>query len=385
VACGSSTPLSVEAGQRGEHAEGVRREEENDVGVAGPPRRDGPGDEVDRIAGPGVLGEVGAGEVYLPGVGVYPDVLDHRPVAYGLPDLRLLLAGEVDPLGVAAALEVEDALVRPGVLVVPDEVPLRVGREGRLAGAGKAEEEGHVAPWAGVGRAVHGKDALTGEEVVHVAEDGFLDFAAVEGAPDDDGPVLEADDEGLGVGAVDGGVGLDSGGDQDGEVRFRPVELPLLRSDQEVVGEEAVPGLVGRHPDAEAVARVAADEPVEDEALGYAGQVVLDAAPQAPVVLGGDGAVHPAPVDVVADGGVVNDEPVVRRPAGVLARGHGQGPGTGEDALFPKQGLLDEHGDGKVPSSLSSFIYSRSTCLLCGHAFRPKDPGRTVRTSAPQG
>ena len=46
-----------------------------------------------------------------------------------------------DALGVAAALDVEDALVRPHVLVVADEAAQRVGRERGLAGARQAEED----------------------------------------------------------------------------------------------------------------------------------------------------------------------------------------------------------------------------------------------------
>ena len=60
-------------------------------------------------------------------------------------DVRLVDVRQADGLGVAAALEVEDASGRPAVLVVADEGALRVGGERRLARAREAEEDGHVA------------------------------------------------------------------------------------------------------------------------------------------------------------------------------------------------------------------------------------------------
>jgi hypothetical protein len=63
------------------------------------------------------------------------------PNLMAFPDLRLALLVEVDDLGVAAALEVEDAVVVPAVLVVADQLALRVGGQRGLAGAGEAEEE----------------------------------------------------------------------------------------------------------------------------------------------------------------------------------------------------------------------------------------------------
>ena len=63
-------------------------------------------------------------------------------------------------LGVAAAFDVEDAVVAPAVFVVADEAAFGVGGERRLAGAGEAEEESGVAAAADVRRTVHREDAL---------------------------------------------------------------------------------------------------------------------------------------------------------------------------------------------------------------------------------
>ena len=56
---------------------------------------------------------------------VEDDVLQHRAEAERLEDVGLRLRRQVDRLGVAAALDVEDAAVGPAVLVVADQQPLR--------------------------------------------------------------------------------------------------------------------------------------------------------------------------------------------------------------------------------------------------------------------
>ena len=85
---------------------------------------------------------------------VHDDVLDDGTEADGAEDLGLLLGGEVRALGVAAALDVEHARLRPHVLVVADERAPRVGGERRLAGAAEAEEERERAVGALVRRRV---------------------------------------------------------------------------------------------------------------------------------------------------------------------------------------------------------------------------------------
>ena len=59
-------------------------------------------------------------------------------------DIRLGLLVQVDNLGVAAALEVEHAVVVPAVLVIADQQTLGIGGQGGLAGAGQTEEDGSV-------------------------------------------------------------------------------------------------------------------------------------------------------------------------------------------------------------------------------------------------
>ena len=67
------------------------------------------------------------------------------------------------------------------MLVVTDELTLRVGRKRGLAGTRQTEEDGRLALLVGVGRAVHRSDALERQQVVHVGEHTLLHLAAVPG------------------------------------------------------------------------------------------------------------------------------------------------------------------------------------------------------------
>ena len=73
-------------------------------------------DVLDRVARPRVLRQARAVVVDLERVGVELDVLEHRAVADRAEDLGLLVRAQVDALGVAAALDVEDPAVAPAVL-----------------------------------------------------------------------------------------------------------------------------------------------------------------------------------------------------------------------------------------------------------------------------
>ena len=190
--------IGGQAGDGGQHAEGVAGEEDHRGGLAARALEAAVGNVLDGVAHAGVLRE---GDVVVVGVAVLveDDVLAQGAELDGAEDLGLALLGEAVALGIAAALDVEDALAHgPAVLVVTDEQALGVGGQGGLAGAGQAEEDGGVVR-GGVhgGRAVHGQHVvLDGQEVVHGGEDGLLDFAGVLGAGDDHGALGEVDEHG---------------------------------------------------------------------------------------------------------------------------------------------------------------------------------------------
>ena len=122
---------------------------------------------VDGIGNTSVLGHALISEIDL-AFGVEGDVLQQSVALDGVVDVRLRIFVQVDDFGVAATLKVEDAVVVPAVLVIADQQALRVGGQTGLAGAVQTEEDGSVlALLIGVGRAVHGSDALQRQEVVH--------------------------------------------------------------------------------------------------------------------------------------------------------------------------------------------------------------------------
>ena len=148
--------LCVEDGHGRQHTEGVGAEED-DLLCSGTLalRTLDVLDVVDGVAHAGVLGNALVGEVDL-AVGVNSDVLQEGVAGDGAVDVGLSLLVEVDHLSVAATLIVEHALVVPSVLVVADELTLRVGRQCGLTRTRETEEDsGVLTVLVAVGRAVH--------------------------------------------------------------------------------------------------------------------------------------------------------------------------------------------------------------------------------------
>ena len=171
---------------RRQHAESVGRQEDHLFGSrAFRNRFNDVLDVVDRIRNAGVFGYRFVGEIDRT-VRTHRYVFEQRVALDGVPDVRFAILVEVDHFRVAAALEVEDAVVVPAVLVVADQQTFRVGRKGGFAGAGQPEEDcGVAALQVGVGRAVHRSHAFERQQVVHVREHAFFHFAAVPGVDDD--------------------------------------------------------------------------------------------------------------------------------------------------------------------------------------------------------
>ena len=182
-----------------------------------------------------------------------------------LVDLGLGLRREADHLRVAAAFDVEDAVVRPAMLIVPDQVAAGIRRERCLARAGEPEEDGDIAVVAHVRGAVHGQDALEGQAVVHQREDRLLDLAGIERAADHDlCPAQVDDDERRAAGAVLLRLCFDDRSVENQRVGLELVQLLAGGLDEERLGEQRVPGAVSDQPNAEPVCRIGAGERVDD-------------------------------------------------------------------------------------------------------------------------
>ena len=157
-------------------------------------------------------------------------------------------AREADHLGVAAALDVEDAAVAPAVLVVADQAARGIGRERRLAGPGEAEEDGDVARRRR--RSPSSASASTpssGRRSFITREDRLLDLAGVVRAADQD--LASASGAGrrrcpVRVPSVVG-VGLDVRRVQDERLRLEARELLGGRLDEHRLREQRVLRLAG--------------------------------------------------------------------------------------------------------------------------------------------
>jgi hypothetical protein len=71
-------------------------------------------------------------------------ILQNGPELNGIVDFGFLFAGEVDCFGITPPFDVENALVTPTMLVIPDEFAVLVGRQGGFASATEAEEESDI-------------------------------------------------------------------------------------------------------------------------------------------------------------------------------------------------------------------------------------------------
>ena len=128
------------------------------------------------------------------------------------------------------------------MFVVADQLPVRLGRKGRFARSGKAEEEGDVARFPLVGGTVHRKDAVFRHQVVHDRENAFFHFAGVLGAENDKLAPFETERDARGRGdKLDRGVGGKLAGVENDVVRFSEMqELFGSRPDEHVRHEEGV-------------------------------------------------------------------------------------------------------------------------------------------------
>ena len=238
---------------------------------------------------------------------------------------------ELDGLGVAAALEVEDAVRRPAGLVVADQRAVRIGRQRGLAGAGQAEEQRAVAVLADVGRAVHRHHALRRQVEVQRGEHRLLDFARVGRAADQHDLAGEIDGDhrvGALAAAVTLGVGPERRHVDDGQLRHEARELGALWTDQQLVDEQRVPSELGVDARLDPILRIgAAIEVLREQRLALRVREKI-------VVEQDELRLRHLPVAVPPDGvfrqRIDNRVLVLRRAAGVMA-GLGAERAAGDD------------------------------------------------------
>mmetsp|Transcript_46496 Transcript_46496/g.120682 ORF Transcript_46496/g.120682 Transcript_46496/m.120682 type:complete len:347 (-) Transcript_46496:367-1407(-) len=323
-------------------------------------RNAGVGHELQRVGRAGVLGERDVAVVHFTSGLIPNNVLEDRAVPDGRVHLWLLLWREIDGLGVAAALDVEDALCGPHVLVVPDEVALRVGAERGRASPAQAEEEGDVVLGPDVGGRVRGRGALRGREssprlqrhqAVHDCEDALLQLPRVLSPQDHHLLALERNGDGGG-----GGHALRAAvrGEDASVVDHKGVlelfcELLLRRRHEHVLHEEGVVCPSGYHAHWHSIVLVPAAEAV-DHVQALAGVQVIDSA----LTVGQESVlwqldVHLAPPHVVLRVLLHDHALVHRRPASLDAATHCQRPrGYDAAARLVRDGPLVQYTGWRV-------------------------------------
>ena len=232
--------LSSQLADRWENAESVASEHDDVPGLTlDNTRNTSVGNELDGVRAPSVLGDADVVVVGFTRNDIVDNVLKDRTKPDGVVDLRLLLGGKVDALGIAPTLDVENTVVRPDVLIIADQLTVGVGRQCGLSSSRESEEESDITVLrTDVGRGVERElPELNGLEVVHDGEDALLHLSRVLGTEDNHFHTLEVNlDRGSRTHALGKTVGRKLPGIVDGEIRFAKVaELFLGRSDQHVV------------------------------------------------------------------------------------------------------------------------------------------------------
>ena len=230
-----------EFGDGRQHPESIGGQEDDVLGMACHAGQLGVGDVVQGISHPGVFRNAVVGEIRHPVLGIHHHVFHYRTEPDSPVDFRLAVFRQVDALGIAAPFDVEHPVVSPAVFVIPDQGTLRIGGQGGLAGTGQAEEQGHISFVPFVAGTVHSQDALTGQQVVHHGENGFLQFPGVHATADQDHFLVEVqDDEGFRMGMVRGRIRFHAGqGD------YREIFLDgagFIGLDEQLADENGLPG-----------------------------------------------------------------------------------------------------------------------------------------------
>lgn len=360
--------LVGELGDGGNDTSGITGEQ-NDVGGVGlsDTGQLGVGNVLDGVGASGVLGEGSVVVVDLSGNGVEDNVLQNRAKLDGVENIGLLLSRETQALGVAAALNVEDAGVGPAVLVVSDQKSVGVGRQSSLSGSGQAKEKSDIAILALVGRRVQSKHlVLDGHEVEHDSEDTLLHLTGVLSSQNEHLHGLEVDvDRGVGGHSRGVSVGGEGASVVDGEVGLAKV-LELLGggSDQHVSHEQSVVGSGTDNSHLDSVLGVPAGVGVHN-VDSLSGVEVVDSSlsvdePRLLRQLLVDG----APPDVLDGTGLLHNSLVLGRSAGLLSgRGDQSAGGVDGRARLLHQGVLVQGGHRGVVVNVDSLVLDVSNVV----------------------
>lgn len=215
-------------------------------------------DVLDGVGAASVLGQSRVIIVNDTSIRIEDDILQNGAKLHRVEDIRLLLGGETDALGVATALDVEDTVVTPAVLVVTNQLPVGVGRQCRLSSPRQAEEQGHVTLLTLVCRGVKGEHVVLHWHLVEEnREDALLHLTGVFGAENYHLLLGEVESNGgTRCHALGELVGRERASIVDGVVGLEALQLLTRRADEHVAHEESMIGAGADDPHANAISLV---------------------------------------------------------------------------------------------------------------------------------
>lgn len=125
---------------------------------------------------------MGVEVVYFSRVGFEGHVLEHCAEFDSIVDLGLFLGTEVNALGIAATLNIEDTLTTPNMLIITNQLPIPNSTQRSLASPRQPKEKRNIAILPNITTRMQGKMSLLRHEVVHDCEYTFFHLACVLGA-----------------------------------------------------------------------------------------------------------------------------------------------------------------------------------------------------------
>ena len=370
-----------------ENAESICREEDDCLGLTAYAGDSGIGDIVYRIACACVLCERA---VIVIGLAVFIDdnILEKRTEFDSVVDFRLMLFLEVDSLCIAAALDIEDAVCRPAVLVITDELSCGVCGERCLACAGETEEYGGIACFADICGAVHGEKSLLGKNIVHNGEYALLYFAGILAACDKNEVSLIVDgDERLAVSTVNLGNALEARSRDYFKIGCVCFKFFLCGTDKKLMNEEVLGSKLVYYTEFLRIFGVCACKTVE-----YIELLILEICEHFCLdgieFFLGYRSVYLAPVDIVVYCGSINDEFVFGGTTCVLACLYNKRACIGKNTLTVCKSLFRKSCGAEIAinlavacySEFNGFDFSHNNFLLGGLSFCKKPNFRLIIT-----
>lgn len=95
---------------------------------------------LDRIGAASVFGYGAIIEINATSDFIIDNILKNTSESNCIKDLRFFLTGQVYTLGITAALNVEDSMIGPAMLIITDQVAMNIGGQGGFTRPGKSKE-----------------------------------------------------------------------------------------------------------------------------------------------------------------------------------------------------------------------------------------------------